>query len=849
MRPTGDEVADLLVAGTGVDVVALPMSGRSTLLDVAADRVRERGRGVVRAAGAAPWRERPLAALSVLDLGAAGPPASAADLVRTLTAAMGSRPGALVVDDVDDLDLASTGVLLAVHRATGAPLLTSRRPGSDHADHAPGVRDLLGGTRPGVAVELAPLPFADMHRVVHDLLGGPVDPALVASVAVLAGGMPGVAAALITAGRAEGVLVEADGIWVDAGRISPAGLARALAPLLRDLTTEDQDGLTLLALVGRAPVPTARRLAPGPVLPRLERSGLVTVTADTGVPTTTVTPPALAEALIATCGYARRDELDLLVADQLTPRTAARGPDRAAPGRAVGRTKRVADHWEAERRLLLRAWQDAPGPAAAAALLTATLVCGPVTPSPQEIRDRTDLTSDDPAAVEAAVRFELAFAWYLAVHHRSVPEARAHLDACAHRHPAHAATVAAARSHIDTVFDHVPDDDELDALDRRAATAARTARDAAAAVRVEAALFAGRPATARRLLGTVPPGGTLLRSVLEAAPGLALLLEGDVAGGTHEALEGVRSALQRLEPGPMQAHAYVATLGLTLAGRFAEVDALVGESLTLTTRTSQEEHFRAGVVALAAIAAGWQGRWDYSRRLTLQTRALDPRIGPLPGLVSGPLFAFANRRGLSQAAEELWEAAEERLTHGFLVNGVLTAVSSIERAPVPERAARLLRALDGSESPLLVTLGQYADATARRDGDGLDAVQPLLSGLGVHTYAVRSVVTAALVRREQGDARGGLDRIAHAWELTDRIDGTQVAFFHPYVRAMDLSARELEVVDLISTGLTAGEVATGLGISQRTVESHLLSVYRKTGLASRDDLGIAAATWLAPSSR
>jgi NarL family two-component system response regulator YdfI len=48
-----------------------------------------------------------------------------------------------------------------------------------------------------------------------------------------------------------------------------------------------------------------------------------------------------------------------------------------------------------------------------------------------------------------------------------------------------------------------------------------------------------------------------------------------------------------------------------------------------------------------------------------------------------------------------------------------------------------------------------------------------------------------------------------------------------------LSDRELEVLQRAALGLTVGQVARRLGISPRTVETHLTSVYRKLGARNR----------------
>jgi DNA-binding NarL/FixJ family response regulator len=50
-----------------------------------------------------------------------------------------------------------------------------------------------------------------------------------------------------------------------------------------------------------------------------------------------------------------------------------------------------------------------------------------------------------------------------------------------------------------------------------------------------------------------------------------------------------------------------------------------------------------------------------------------------------------------------------------------------------------------------------------------------------------------------------------------------------------LSAREAEVLRLVSTGLTNAEVAEQLFLSSRTVDWHLGSIYRKLGFHSRTE--------------
>ena len=48
-----------------------------------------------------------------------------------------------------------------------------------------------------------------------------------------------------------------------------------------------------------------------------------------------------------------------------------------------------------------------------------------------------------------------------------------------------------------------------------------------------------------------------------------------------------------------------------------------------------------------------------------------------------------------------------------------------------------------------------------------------------------------------------------------------------------MTARELDVLRLVATGLTDAQVADQLVLSPRTINSHLHSIYGKLGVSSR----------------
>jgi DNA-binding NarL/FixJ family response regulator len=60
--------------------------------------------------------------------------------------------------------------------------------------------------------------------------------------------------------------------------------------------------------------------------------------------------------------------------------------------------------------------------------------------------------------------------------------------------------------------------------------------------------------------------------------------------------------------------------------------------------------------------------------------------------------------------------------------------------------------------------------------------------------------------------------------------------------AAGLTSRERQVLELLSDGHTMRQIATRLGISPRTVETHVAKLYRKLGVSTRVQAVSRAAT-------
>ena len=95
-----------------------------------------------------------------------------------------------------------------------------------------------------------------------------------------------------------------------------------------------------------------------------------------------------------------------------------------------------------------------------------------------------------------------------------------------------------------------------------------------------------------------------------------------------------------------------------------------------------------------------------------------------------------------------------------------------------------------------------------------------LTGSGVHDEPPRATYGIGMVEDIRERKRAEAEMLEAAAEANRRL--------------AEFSPREREALDLAAQGLSARQIAAGLHISARTVESHLASVYRKLGVTSKE---------------
>lgn len=287
-----------------------------------------------------------------------------------------------------------------------------------------------------------------------------------------------------------------------------------------------------------------------------------------------------------------------------------------------------------------------------------------------------------------------------------------------------------------------------------------------------------------------------------------------------------------------QCHAYRAQL-LLLHGEWAEASAAA---------TLAEERLRAGDFT-AAYVANYQ--LAELRRLRGEHRAADEHYRRAAASGWDPQPGFA----LLRAAQGEYAEAQAMLHHASAGGDegtrrrLLPALVEIELAAgdveAARRAADDLNALSRAESAaMLAAVAALSDARVLlAEGEparALEAVEAARSGwsaLDAPYEVARCRVLAGRILRELGrpdPAATELEAARAAFlDLGARSGLAELNVLTGQRPSGALTDREVEVLRLVSTGLTNRAIAGRLSLSEKTVARHLSNIFGKLGLSSR----------------
>ncbi|MGZ0712431.1 LuxR C-terminal-related transcriptional regulator (plasmid) [Coraliomargarita sp. W4R53] len=269
----------------------------------------------------------------------------------------------------------------------------------------------------------------------------------------------------------------------------------------------------------------------------------------------------------------------------------------------------------------------------------------------------------------------------------------------------------------------------------------------------------------------------------------------------------------------------------------------LAEAATLSALASDQLRWRDGLGLLAAsraleatIAAQYRRTCD--AEAIIDSMAPAQRSEPKAALLLAEASAWqAVWNGDRHAAVAiLIDAASTAAALEFRLVGALTIAQSLRLGGATAAQPLVERILEGIVEPpaLYRAVRDLTNALVSNDSDAAAHACRAIARCGMHTVAVDA---AALARRatDNAESRRRLDLV-----IADYSREVDAPSWQTSPSGL-LSAREWEVARSASRRERNREIADKLGISVRTVENQLASIYRKLGIHSRDDLREALA--------
>jgi DNA-binding CsgD family transcriptional regulator len=392
---------------------------------------------------------------------------------------------------------------------------------------------------------------------------------------------------------------------------------------------------------------------------------------------------------------------------------------------------------------------------------------------------------------------------------------------------------------------------------------------------------AGRPADALELLDSMDDVGTPMTLVeLAGARATCLIALGrfDEARSSAKKAASMQAALSDASSRRgIARHLMNEAHALAYAGHYAEARAMLLPAADRARSTAALHAWVWFEMALAEIARD-TGRGHEAVRRFAEVADVAPTVGQDAALVwahvgvaqghlllgrceeAAAALARADEAGYSPVATSwgtrerarAWldacrgdlSSARERVRETLATvepDGVrafeVALLHDLVRLGVPEEAVDGLAALAGVvDGPLVGAHLDNARALLDRDPVVLGAVVDRYEHIDALALAAEAAAELADLHRAREENRLATAARQRANDLAERAGGIQTPVLARGAGVEPLTAREREVALLAANGRSTREIADRLGVSTRTVETHLARVYRKLGVSGRAEL-------------
>jgi DNA-binding CsgD family transcriptional regulator len=849
--PELGRIGSLIDSGVGVFVLGAPGVGKTALVRQAEERYAAGTVPIGRIVGHAVSNGAPFEAFAGVLTTDATSLLSPIEVARRVADALGASPRSpalFVVDDAQLLDDRSAQVLLQLAAEGTATVLATART----LDVPVGLQRLWRDGR-CECIELHGLSDGEVLEVIETALEAPVEPTAARAFANWSEGNPLLLRELVSAALETSTLVWPGTAWRLSG---PPPISTGIRDLVRSRLAglPDAQRLALETIAAGEPLAldVAVDLLGNAVLDDLDAGRLLTVRTGLAGPEVSTAHPLHGEVLRADMASIRMRRVRLALASRLetsplpSPHDLVRAAlwrlesghsndserllaaARAARSLSLDTAERLARHAHETRpslqaTLLLAEILTHTGRAAEAAALTEALPPDSLSTADREALVYCTALGQGLLTGDAGGRADI-IGGLLA----GSPAASDQLRA-----------LQASLLAFDARFAEALEVGAPIAEDQTAHPAARTF---ASVGTVGAEYWLGHTQRAIAMADAIAPTALTVRDVLPFAAAsievlavCALLDEGDLdrAEGRAQRMRQQAAADHDTFSGPRAEYC----VGRVALQRGRPVTALRSFRRCLAALTLFDEAFLRHISSMLARAAAAAG--DVAAgTATLDACADAPRMKtyePEFELARAALDAAELR--LSEAADRAaWAAsvAADYAEWNVAVSGYHDAAryGAARHVLIPMRAAAAH--VDGTFARCLL---DHAAALAAQRPVALDETGRRFETCGALALAAEARAEAALAHTAAGQARAARASANLATQLRSRCEGIMSPWLLGAAVPVALTTRERQVAALAAQGHSDAAIAGRLGISARTVQTHLARVYAKLGISGRAEIG------------
>jgi DNA-binding CsgD family transcriptional regulator len=781
----------------------------------------------------------------------------ALDLMRgsaeALRADAAGRRVVLGVDDVQLLDPTSAALVLHLVSTGTVFVLATLRTGEPFPDAVQSLWKDAGVAR----LELRTLDEEETARLSDVVLGGPAEQQAQRWLFESSRGNVLYARELLAGALDQGALQERDGLWRLTRRPPPSrSLSELVAARMEGLDGDARRAVELLALGEPLRLAEAAELVGGEALGAAEAQGLITVSGTPSGSELRLAHPLYGEVLRVSMPVVRGIQARRQLASTLGARS-ERAPDDAlriarwlldagdpVPTElsidAAGAAARAGDPDLASR--FARMALDTGADPRASMLLARAHTARKRHEEAAAVLAGIEGELDDPAlALQYVLQRSVVLLWGVQQPHDAlafVDRARdwfADPSWSASLAPLRVRLVAFSAGFAEGVVaaEELLADPSLDPVARR-----RTER-----AHITSLFYSGRAAQARDLVLERLPDVPLRDEEAEHALIMWCII-GIEAGWDHERIEPwMRDALDTAVRVYDHAAAGIAAFALgalaLTAGRYTDAGRWLGEAvghleLHDPFKTLRAAHaVRAGVAFHTGDREGTAAALASSRAASAREIIVDTDRAYL---VRGDAWGALADGDPQRAQRLLLDAAA---SFGQVPIYAAQLYHEALRAGAHPRgiAGPLAKLRERCDAPMVAAYHEHTAARAAGDAAALLRCAGTFEAMGAQRYASECAADAAEAYAAEGRNDSARRAAARSRDLVPPGQGGTP----PRIRGLDsassvLTARELQLIELVGQGLTNAEIADRLVVSVRTVESHIYRAMRKLGVTDRREL-------------